>query len=493
MVEPATLDCSDVLSSAPLPPGCQPDMSASRQSAYTGQDNQSAPRRPRRFLAQPIETSSRSSQALPRTPADSTEKPGNELNRITNQPVKDSRPSRRFLPEPIETTTGSNRGVSAGAKSSEQNVKPGPRRFKPDLIETDRRSVKGKTKTISLPFRHNVRAGPADSSSSRPERSHVGYRPDTHRAPFPEPPESKFSYASLLRRQEGRRHSFRVPDLPSIPSNSSEDSDESCKSRSLSPLHKSTHLVPASRRPANAFREGCDGEFEEYLHSLAVRSAQEQLKEQALAAFPNEQVYEPVDHFAIDEDGMGSEEEESMYPQAHHIKSRRQSSADLSWELEYMRQHKEEAEMRLRAMAASRIADMPSSQEPATRSRLASPPMLGEDIVLPQSLSPEGTVCEMIDTGNDAHTASDPCSGCGGLWCAASRPGGGQGAGLWMGTCRKGDGRERESQPLPGIMTPMPRGEEAERDPFSKSFRDQGEPASTAGQTAAFPDRKSVV
>jgi hypothetical protein len=36
-------------------------------------------------------------------------------------------------------------------------------------------------------------------------------------------------------------------------------------------------------------------------------AAQIQLKEQALAAFPNEQVYEPVDHFAIDEDDGGTQ------------------------------------------------------------------------------------------------------------------------------------------------------------------------------------------
>lgn len=487
-IEPATLDPPGLPSSASLPPGRQPDVVASRQSAHAAQDNESAPRRPRRFLAQPIETSSRSSQAHPRAPADSTEKPGDELNRLAKQPAKDSQPGRRFLPEPIETTTASNRGASAGAKAPEQNVKPGPRRFKPDLIEIDRRSVKGKTKTVDLPLRHNAGAAPADGSSSRPEGSHVASGSNTHRTPSSEPTESRFSYGSLLRRQEGRRHSFRVPDLPSIPSNSSEDSDESCKSPSLSPLRKLTQPISASRRSANSFRESCDGEFQEYLRSLAARSARKQLKEQALAAFPNEQVYETVDHFAIDEDGMDSAEEDSMYPQAHHIKSRRQSSADLSWELEYMRQHKEEAEMRLRAMAASRNADMPSSQEPATKSKLASPPMLGEDIVLPQSSSPEGTMCETIDVGDDAQTASDPCSGCGGLWCAVSRPGDGQGAGLWMGTCRKGDGRERESQPLTGIMTPMPRGEEAERDPFSKSFRVQGESASIAGQTAAFAD-----
>lgn len=222
----------------------------------------------------------------------------------------------------------------------------------------------------------------------------------------------------------------------------------------------------------NLSRESCDGEFSEYLLSLAAQSAQRELKEQALAAFPNEQVYEPVDHFAIDEDEMDWEQD-TVYPQTHHIKSRRQSSADLSWELEYLRHHKEEAEMRLRAMGAPRDPQItPAGPTAAPKSNLASPPMLGDDIVLPQSLSPEGTMCENAEGG--AQAAPDPCSGCGGLWCAASHPEGGRGTGLWMGTCRKGDGHERDPQVLTGIMTPMPQSEEAERDPFSEILTTRG-------------------
>lgn len=288
----------------------------------------------------------------------------------------------------------------------------------------------------------------------------------------PEPPESKFSYANLVHRQETRRHSFRVPDLPSIPSNSSEDSDESSRSPSLLPSPKSSQKSTGNQKPEKLVRESCDGEFSEYLLSLAARSAQKQLKEQTLAAFPNEQDYEPVDHFAIDEEERESEDEEMMYPQKHHIKSRRQSSADLSWELEYMRQHKEEAEMRVRAMVASRKPDLTSAgHQSVPKKDGASPPMLGDDIVLPQSLSPDGTMCEDATAESGSQAAQDPCTGCGGLWCAANRAEDGRGAGLWMGTCRKDqdDGREREPPALSGIMTPMPRGDGAEVDPFSLS------------------------
>jgi hypothetical protein len=214
------------------------------------------------------------------------------------------------------------------------------------------------------------------------------------------------------------------------------------------------------------------------LLSLAARSAQKQLREQALAAFPNEQAYEPVDHFAVDEEesssGESYSEDDLKYPQKHHLKSRRQSSADLSWELEYMRHHKEEAEMRVRAMVNSKNRDRTSAgyQSAPRADGKIRPPMLGEDIVLPQSLSPHGTMCENSTADNGSPAAQDPCYGCGGLWCADSRPQCGRGAGLWMGTCRKGEGEggdgQQDSQAMRGIMTPIPRGDD-DMDKLSRS------------------------
>jgi hypothetical protein len=198
--------------------------------------------------------------------------------------------------------------------------------------------------------------------------------------------------------------------------------------------------------------ETCDGELSEYLLSVAARSAQLELKDQTLAAFPNEQVYEPVDHFAIDYDRDSEEDISSR--KYHHVRSRRQSSADLSWELEYMRHHKEEAEMRLRAMVTSGKPNSPSEQKKNGHS----PPMLGSDIVIPQSLSPEGTICEHSNMDALSHGAQELCTGCDGLWCAAPRHDGTKGAGLWMGTCFKDEDRPRQVHGLcPGIVTPMPR------------------------------------
>ncbi|KAJ5684853.1 uncharacterized protein N7477_001198 [Penicillium maclennaniae] len=365
--------------------------------------------------------------------------------------LDENKPRRRFLPQPIETTTkSSNAGNSSKLQTSEQKCSAGPRRFKPDLIETDRRSVKGESE--ELPH-----------ASKSPGLKQEAWRNSTRLSPnrpvYTELPESKFSYASLLRRQEGRRHSFRVPELPSIESSGSEDSDEQSHSPSLSSSYKSrsSQKFTGNLKPEKLRSDSCDAEYSEYLLSLAARSAQKQLREQALAASPNEQAYEPVDHFDFAVDDEDSQSEDDLkYPQKHHLKSRRQSSADLSWELEYMRHHKEEAEMRLRAMVNSRNRNRTSAgYQPTPRADgKISPPMLGEDIVLPQSASPDGTMCENSTTENGS--SQDPCHDCGGLWCADSRPDGERVAGLWMGTCRKGQSGDDHSQPFSGIMTPRP-------------------------------------
>jgi hypothetical protein len=432
----------------------QPRESAESQSEI------SLPTVPRRFLAQPIETLSRSSKEQRSAPTGGDHV--SPLNGETStKALREQPPPRRFLPEPVETSKASYRRSHSASevrerKSSSFIQAPGaPRRFKPNLIETDTRSVR-KGGSVPHSSKHDVTRSPAkhpmicpDATSSSDISSHAS----TCLAS-----DSQFSYSNLLRRQQARRHSFRVPDLPSIPSNSSEESDNSrSHSACTSPpgsSNKPTQGLYSSKLP----RESCDGEISDYLLSLAARSAQKQLEEQALAAFPNEQVYEPVDHFAIDEDDRDLEEDTLSQMKYYHVKSRRQSSADLSWELEYLRHHKEEAEMRLRAM----IAPGKRESSPERNKNDNSPPMLGNDIVLPQSVSPEGTMCEPLSTDAVSYGVHDLCHDCDGLWCAAPDRGNAKGVGLWMGTCRKDEGQEREVQGLlPGIVTPMPRVDEA--------------------------------
>ncbi|CAI7664244.1 unnamed protein product [Penicillium glandicola] len=435
---------------------CQPISSGNRQPLeFALSQSQVSPRVPRRFLAQPIETVSRSSNV--QQPALRANQPALSEPEIHSKEPSENRPTRRFLPEPIETSKASNRRSRSTSEVQRKSHKTStaPRRFKPDLIETNTRSVQ-KGEPVRCPQRHSAVGSLAP---------HTIISSDTTAWPDPNPhthtyllPESQFSYSNLLRRQQDRRHSFRVPDLPSIPSNSSEESDHSrSHSAGTSPPGPSSK-VTGDLYAGKLSQESRDGEISEFLLSLAARTAQKQLKEQTLAAFPNEQVYEPVDHFAIDEDDGASDNYHVSQMKYQHVKSRRQSSADLSWELEYMRHHKEEAEMRIRAMVAS---GQPKSSSEHNKSG-KSPPMLGNDIVLPRSASPEGTICEHSSIDAGFRGIHDLCTGCGGLWYAEPPRDGRKGAGLWMGTCCKDADQEREMHGLlPGIVTPMSRVDEA--------------------------------
>ncbi|KAB8254286.1 hypothetical protein BDV32DRAFT_143009 [Aspergillus pseudonomiae] len=327
-----------------------------------------------------------------------------------------------------------------------------PRKFVPQLMETASRSFR----------RDSCTYAPHEKYRPEPETdlkhaSAIGDTPvhsEGHLAH-----ESRFSYFRLRQRQEIRRHSFRVPDLPVIPSSGSEASEASdLPSLPVSPSVSSRQSV-IRPRVEEGRRESCDELFSSYLLSLAARSTEKQLRDQALAAFPNEQVYQPVDHFAIDTEEDCSSQEEPLIRESDELRRyRRASSADLSWELEYMRQHKEEAEMRDRAMAGTQGLHLscvgplkltacgkprphiyPDKNREGDHGRdqqkhLKSPPMLGDDLTFPQSLSPETTFCEshpLAECSNSVHNLPH-------LWHAAPHNNDDCGGdGLWMGTCKQ--------------------------------------------------------
>ncbi|KAL1847792.1 hypothetical protein Plec18170_008453 [Paecilomyces lecythidis] len=462
----------------------QPVETSSRSSKATPESSSAQPEAPpprRRFLPQPIETETRSSKQA-RDPSATRSRGSSEASTGSNRPV------RRFAPEPIETVKATNRKIAPGrsntlrltsdTRGSISSGQTSPlRKFTPQLIETGKRTVR-RSDTIAL------------------ER-----RPSDNIFEGTDPTESRFSYASLLRRQEGgsRRHSFRVPDLPAIPSNSGESSESDTPSLSTSP----TTSTEESRRPSRVSderRESCDERVSGYLLSLAARSAEKQLKETALAAFPNEQVYQPVSHFAIDreEDESTVSEEEAVDVVLRDMKSdltpfRRESATDLPWEVEELRRFKEKAQkddkdhkkdhhhhhhhhhhhtkennaaeskFSAAAIAARRAQPAVSpnflrewQKEKDAQGKRVSPPMLGSDLVFPQSLSPQSTRCDVDHPPVDRYKRAKGCTKCGGLWCTSSHDQDGRGSGLWMGTCakRKISGVESPVPNRPGIQTP---------------------------------------
>ena len=256
---------------------------------------------------------------------------------------------------------------------------------------------------------------------------------------IPQVPESHFSSSHLARKQE-RRHSFRVPDLPAIKSQteSEESNDSSRPSRSTSPSADSdeTQTIRQKRkrkRKEGARRESQDDQSAGYLLSLAAETAEKQLREQAMAAYPNENLHEPVDHYAIDRDSDESDVETGVGNLAlggardaggRKFTGRRHRDSAAGWDMAEMRRHQDKLEQQKRDQWATEqldydrrrsgqksthqtgnvhkggdIAAAPpkdivgwqKDNEMKPMRNAASPPMAGENLKFPKCLSPQAT------------------------------------------------------------------------------------------------------
>ncbi|CRG89889.1 hypothetical protein PISL3812_06928 [Talaromyces islandicus] len=382
----------------------------------------------------------------------------------SNEKARKTRPVRRFQPEPVESIKRSRRRPT-GEPAFTSTRRETPRKFLPQLIETGKRSFRRADAKQGLESPHRSRRSTQSSLSAASDHS-----ASDSEASRSFPAESRFSYTNLLQRQEGRRHSFRVPDLPAIPSNSSEDSDDSgLPSRSTSPTGLSQKDTKFSTMN-DQFRESCDERFSSYLLSLAARCAEKQLRDQALAAFPNEQDYQPVSHFAIDGDEDSDNERKTF---------RRESTTDITWELEEMRRHKEVAESKdgvpqgregnESRFSAAAIASRQLEQSTPLLGgwqkdnglkhmrHAASPPMLGHDIVFPMSISPQGTTYEEEEESHHFEERNRSRDGdrSTGLWTAYPHGEIRSGKGLWNGLCRMDEGPDLSRYKI-GIVTPRP-------------------------------------
>lgn len=367
----------------------------------------------------------------------------------------DTNPPRRFAPQLIETTTknsndAKNKGKSKDrAKTWESKNNHMPPKFAPQLISTAKRSFRqDKALYPGQQYKNHMK-------TSRP-RSTGG--------------ESRYSYASLVRRYEAkRRPSFQVPDLPVIESHSSDESPHSPDSSSTSPS------IPPKRGHSKEYPELPPAE-------LANQRTAAFFMNQALAAYPNERVHQPVSHFAIDradEDSPSEDELDNTWGDVleNLTAFRRGSTVDLGWELEELRHHKHEAEMRERDRkfaqghskfsAASLAAKQSQSLEwrdgmidgwaknaGIHLDRAESPPMLGGDIVFVRCQSPESFLRETESEGGsadreDRDAANDP-----GLWSCDRQGGSSSDGGLWHGYCKQSYHEEPESKT--GLATPAP-------------------------------------
>jgi hypothetical protein len=486
----------------------------------------------KRFLPEPVEASSKSHRAPKADSSDNkagfrkfkieplettkTHK-GRRASEEDEEVSPTAAPIRRFKPEPVETSAKSSRKdhldsteASSGPKRKilpqpvEESTKTSRRKkFSPQLIETASRSRRiGDTEPAIQPHDRTERS-PVDETHPRPTRPSItplisSDTPFDSSEDVPQVEESRFSSASLSRKQT-RSHSFRVPSLPSIASNEEESDESGVPSLSNSDSADSNETQHASR-----LRESCDERFSGYLLQLAARAAEKQLKDQAMAAYPNEKDHEPVDHFAIDRDEDSEDEAKADIISREDIDIaayRRESAADLGWELREMRKHqkklsqekqarkeKDEAEWMTKPKTQGPFQSAAQSAKQAAHANdasdgpkniiggwqkgvglpqmrnAASPPMLGNDLVFPKSLSPKATrldVDQFPVPGKHAGEETTPTND-GQLWLKnAKSKQSNAGSGLWMGCCAKAQHHDANLLTPPktmksGIITPLP-------------------------------------
>lgn len=483
-----------------------------------------SPRSPRKPLPQPVEETKRSNRASPT----------NDLSLSPSSSASSKKPSR-LLPQPVETSITHSKKPSRDHASREDShnsvgntsTKPSsqppmepqspsqtqkPRRFAPQMIETPRRRRKSTDPVpddqAHLP-KHMRQARPS-AVPIAPENS-----PVVSSDQVPQAPESKFSSSKLAEKQD-RRHSFRVPDLPAIASQSGTESNNSSPpSRSTSPSAESDQTEQGSnkkKRKSRARRESQDAQWSGYLLSLAAKTAERQLRDQAMAAYPNEHAHEPVDHYAIDRDSEEAEVEvgvgklqmdgpaDEEVADRSPVRHRHRDSA-AGFDLAEMRKHQEKLEQQRRdqwavdpsdlgrrkstrralqeaedAQKGAEIVGAPSKDiigwqkdnEMTPMQKAASPPMAGQNLKFPKFLSPQATRLDVnqypgIKKPSDSETRQNT-----GLWT----PGGDASRrtsvnGLWNGVCNIAN-QEALAPPKviqTGLLTPgVERG-----DPFSAS------------------------
>lgn len=458
----------------------------------------------RRFTPEPTETTSKSSrhqqakgndeveapQARRRLFPDSIVTPSSKNTRKKGAETSAGYQSRvsggEFAPEPIEAIVRHrrNRNVeenpdppsSSDLKTMSQpsNGVSKPRKFSPELIET----ASGSFKKADRPSR--LRSSRTSTHPPGiPRYLQTTLIPKNGPCPgFEEVPqihESRFSAASLARRQ-ARQHSLPIPELPSIVSDSSGE-NSAVPSLSTSPSVSSANV--ANQQCKEDVPDGPDSDIRGYMLS-PPSTAEHRLRAQAMAAYVNEQVHEPVQHFAAEDT-----DEESLSGRLNVNNGidprtfRRESS--LECHMKEMRGHHAQLEDARKALRENDAGQSPFSSKAllardqahvkkmagrnekevglANTRNAVSPPMLGDDLVFAMSVSPKVTRCDVDQIPvprRHEHDENEDNTGERKLWSAAIQLSNNAECGLWMGLCQKKEGNE-QSLPTPrrtGLLTP---------------------------------------
>ncbi|MCJ1439256.1 hypothetical protein MMC27_008648 [Xylographa pallens] len=394
----------------------------------------------RKFAVEPVEISTKSNRSnSPR--GESPYAPSHArrfVTQVEESSIKSTRKGVASLSTPPASPNPSYQtpSISSTATAS-QTTRKRHSRFTPQLIETTRRSRRTGDTVSATVSTDKTDLSPNDSvylprklrlsPKSLPLNAsgHMSIV-DTHDSPLSS---SRFSSFNLGRHAP-RHTSFIVPHLDPIQSQpDSEESNEStCPSLSTSPSVSSGEKE--LYKHTSRIRESCDDRFSGYLLALAARAAEKQFREQAMAAYPNENLHEPVDHFAIDRESDTSEDETGIGVMPRDAREdqmiyRRESAA--GWSIVEMRRHQDALEQQKKRQEATQQPkftwgsknealqtttldggkDKDTSEVPGPTNRdqgatqqgigldrmrsAASPPMLGQDLMFPLCRSPQQT------------------------------------------------------------------------------------------------------
>jgi hypothetical protein len=397
---------------------------------------------------------------------------------------------------PVTSSTNSD-DVSVTSQASNPSAKPTRQKFTPQLIDTAKRTRKAgdiqpahllSDRTDAMPdidgigrFRQRILHPPPNPSNTIIDNNNpVMTSAEARRLGIPLP-KRQFVDCNI------RQHSFQVPELDPILSSESDEDSSSPPSRSSSTSDFSYQMY----KHATRMRESIDATSSGYLLELAAKAAEKQLRDQALAAFPNDDHHTPVDHWI----GRDSEEHTAMNS---HSELDRQRFGSIDWDLNDLRKHREEIEaqkeMELQARETRRSRNNkqgdtkpwsnPFSRVPVSPKawkkdaemermrRKARPPMLGNDIEFPRCASPTNARFDVTQGSYSVRTAmcylteqteSDDCkeslwspkpqkgTAVGSLWSQPSSRAPSPG-GLWAGCCL-GSNLTPPRGPT-GLMTP---------------------------------------
>jgi hypothetical protein len=430
----------------------------------------------RKFAPDPVETTVKTNRKFSPVPLETTQRTNCQSvlepqETAATSPLSPSRQKfaeewglqaspRRFKLESLGTTSSSNRRAKPILRRS-------PGRFSPQLIETAQRHRKATDDVATLYPSDKTDATP-DYISARRARI-LGITPS---APVNSPTIDLAQNPLFLEVQQGHascplarrrsyfsasEHSFRVPDLDTIDSSESEGSTPSSPTTSSfnTPDHSFMYKEVTRRR------ESVDGPSSGYLLNLAAKAAERQLREQAMAAFPNDDYHEPIAHYVNrDSDDLDSNAEGS-------IPKHEPSYTEINWELKAMQSFHEDEETGkeagdrhddpnsrtdvkkpaynpfgnpagfLDSETAKKLAKEARDPELDRMRKSARPPMLGKDIKFPRCDSPEPS-------------RFDPTQGCDAVRTAMcylseqTKAASEKGESLW---CGKGNGRQTSTTP----------------------------------------------